>query len=239
MSTSPMASALPETEIESDPEQDLLEMSEDFDEMVRRISFAQDQLGRAYSLAVSRKLAEQAGYKNAWTYFSTRVRGLTRTMLNRYSLATIRWAPTFIHQYGMERLQALSTYVLHHGASDINATDPGVLKIRVPQPGGLEEVKTFAECGLEEMRRAVRGRRPPKTRVPVTDAVRTLFLESSFFRHFNGVAPVRLNVRTENGRSLVTVHDVPMAELERLIKALRAGLDEQPFALRDDSPPPA
>jgi hypothetical protein len=239
-----MANAMPETdpqpEIETDPTQELLEMSEDFDEMVRRISFAQDQLGRTYSLAVSRKLAEQAGYKNTWTYFSTRVRGLTRTMLNSYSSATLHWKPEFILNYGMERMQALSAYLRHHTAGDPHVTDPGLLKIRVPRPGSTDEVKIFAECSLEEMRRAARVRKTlAKARVPVADAVRTLFLENSFLQHFTGVAPVRLNVRTENGRSLVTVHDVPMAELERLIKALRAGLDEQPFALRDNSPPPA
>jgi hypothetical protein len=65
--------------------------------------------------------------------------------------------------------------------------------------------------------------------------VRWLYLGDSLNRHFKDVAPVRIDMRQENGMALVTVRDVPMAEMERLIKALRAGMDEQPFALKDEN----
>jgi len=44
--------------------------------------------------------------------------------------------------------------------------------------------------------------------------------------------PPRLNTRTQEGRTFVTLYDVPVEELERLIQALRAGVDAQPVTLR-------
>ena len=212
---------------------ELEEMSEDLNEMLRRSAFAQDQMGRVYFIAVSRRLAQQAGYKNAWDYFSRRVKGLTRATVNWYSHVTLAWGAEFTMKYGMERMRALNKYLYLHAASDPDAKDPGVLMIRVPQADGTEVMKAFTDCSVEEMRRALRPKpKPSAARLSVVEAVRILFLKDSLVRHFQGVAPVHLDVRNQDGRTLVSVQNVPLAEVERLMAALRAGLDAQPASLR-------
>jgi hypothetical protein len=109
--------------------------------------------------------------------------------------------------------------------------------IRVPLSDGTEAVKTFADCNLAELRRAARGRRKkPKARVPVPDEVRWLYLEHSIHENYPGrLNSVRTEMRYEDGKVLVNLRDVPLSEMEWLIKALRDGLDAQPFALRDET----
>jgi hypothetical protein len=51
----------------------------------------QNQLGLAYHSALSRKLAETAGYKNAWEFLSQNVKGLTRATLSTYTDAATYW----------------------------------------------------------------------------------------------------------------------------------------------------
>jgi hypothetical protein len=214
---------------------ELSDMREDFVEMLGRIAVAQEQLGRAYDYAQSKRLAQVAGFKNAWDYFSRHFKGLTREALDSYSSMTFHWKPEAIRHYGMDRLRVLSSYLWLHGPSHMGPPDPGVFLIRVPQPDGTLATKTFAECRLEEVQRALRPKPAPapRGRPSPTDSVRLLFLRDRLARYFEGLAEIRVDMRTEpDGRSFLTVQGIPMRELRRFLWAFQEGLGAQPLAVR-------
>jgi hypothetical protein len=91
----------------------------------------------------------------------------------------------------------------------------------------------LSECFVDEVRRTTRAvRSRGKARIAVTDAVRSLFLKDSIEQHFKDIATVRLNARNQDGKTLVTLYDVPVEEMERLVQALQAGMEAQPASLR-------
>jgi hypothetical protein len=97
--------------------------------------------------------------------------------------------------------------------------------------------KPFAQCSLEEIQRAARPRRAPTRGQPsLTDSVRLLFLEDKLTRYFQGLAEVRVGMRTQpDGKSFLTVQGIPMTELGRLITALQDGVGAQPVSLRAEN----
>jgi hypothetical protein len=231
MSTATRASVIGKDEAE----EQLSDMVGDFDEMLRRSAEAQRQMGLMYNHAVNNKLAQQAGYKNAWDYLGRHVKGLTKLTLERYGVENLLWSAEVTLKYGYDRLYALDHYIWRRGVTAPSG-DPGRMLIRVPQWDGTDAMKTFADCNLEELRRAARNRRSkPKPRVPVTDEVRWLYLDHSIHESYQELASVRTDMRYEDGKVLVTLKDVPLRAMEQLIKAIRMGLDAQPFVLRDET----
>jgi hypothetical protein len=72
----------------------------------------------------------------------------------------------------------------------------------------------------------------------VLDSVRWVYVKNSISQRFTGRFMVRTRMRYEYGMALVTVQDVPLKDLERLILALREGLAAQPTGLRDETTVP-
>jgi hypothetical protein len=182
----------------------------------------QNQLGLAYHSALNRNLAETAGYKNAWEYLRQHVKGLTRETLNVYTDAATYWGSSVTQKYGVERLKLLSRYLRANppGIGQWPDPDPGFLSIRVPQPDGSKVMKTFADCSLEEMRRAVSPPRPKPVweRVRVRERLRWLLLKELIPQRF---ATTEVRVRAEGDKAFVSFQEVPVAELEKLITVLQ------------------
>lgn len=214
-----------------DPRSELELARNNINQLVNQISGAQCQLGTLYNYVVSARLAEAVGYRNAWDYLSRSVNGISRTSLSMYSNVAAYIARDFVARYGMERIRAWLNYQRAIRAP-IPLTDPGGILLRVPLEGGWSKTRPLSDCNVDEVRRTTRAVRDrPKTRVAVTDAVRTLFLGESVSQHFKDVAAVRFNVRNQDGKALVTLADVPVAEMERLIQALQAGMEAQSASL--------
>jgi hypothetical protein len=194
----------------------------------------QNQLGLAYHSALTRRLAQTAGYKDAWEYLRHNVKGLTRGTLNTYTDAATYWGSDLTLKYGVERLRLLSTYLRANppGIGQWPDPDPGFLNILVPQPDGTVVRRTFANCSLEEMRRAVS---PPKPkfvweRVRVRDRFRLLYLKDRIPLRFQ--ATTRVRARAEGDKALVSFQDVPIAELETLIAVLQECLSWERSSLQ-------
>ncbi|WPB80993.1 hypothetical protein KYC5002_17895 [Archangium violaceum] len=197
----------------------------------------QNQLGLAYHSALSRRLAETAGYNNAWEYLSQNVKGLTRQTLTAYTDAATYWGSSVTQKYGVERLKLLPRYLRAHpyvGAWP--DSDPGFLNIRVPQPDGSVVVKSFADCSLEEMRRAVSPPRPKPAWEGVRrrERLRVLVLKELMPQRFLASAGVRF--RAEGERAFVSFQEVPVAELEALIVVLQECIAMEPSSLRAGNP---
>jgi hypothetical protein len=195
--------------------------------LVKQGSTAAHQIGTLYNYVVSRRLAEQAGYKSAQLFFNASVKALLQATLSTYGAVARSFSEEVCTQYGVYPLRALLRYMEVTGA--VPGADPGTLLIDVPVEGDKVLQKPFSACSVDDVERATRAKRtPPQEHVPVPDKARLLFLEDSLSRRFNGVAQVRFTSKSEDGQTILNVQGVPMGEVPRLIQALQEGLDAQP-----------
>ncbi|WPB80992.1 hypothetical protein KYC5002_17890 [Archangium violaceum] len=196
-------------------------------DLAQQGSTFQHQIGALYNHVVARRLAELAGYENAQAYFSKNVKALSQSTLGNYGIVARNFTVEDCMQYGMYRLRALLRYL-----EAIHATVPtdlSTLLLDVPKEDGKVEKKPFAECSVDDVERATRVKRaPPVSRVPIADQARLLFIADSISTQFEGVADVRLSSRTKEGKTLVSLQDVPMTELTRLMQAIQDGIDAEP-----------
>jgi hypothetical protein len=195
--------------------------------LTRQGSTANHQIGTLYNHVVDRRLAEIAGYKNAQAYFIANVKGLSQSTLSVYGAVARNFTEAVCTQYGMGNLRELLRYA--DAANTAIPEDPGAMSIQVPQEDGKVVTKSFAECSVDELERGTRAQRaPPVSRVPIADQARLLFLEDSIFTRFSGVAQVRFSSRSQGGKTLVSLQDVPMTELVRLTQAIQDGINAEP-----------
>jgi len=195
--------------------------------LAKQGSTSAHQIGTLWNYVVDRKLAEIAGYKSAQEYFSKYVKAFSQSTLTVYGTVARNFTEAICTQYGMGNLRELLRY-----AEVTNATlseDPGSMSIDVPQEDGKTVTKPFSECSVDELERATRAKRAPApARVPVADQARLLFFADSLDRNFEGVADVRFSSRSKSGKTLISLQDVPMTEVERLIRALQDGMNAEP-----------
>ena len=196
-------------------------------DLARQGSTFQYQIGVLYNHIVSRKLAELAGFGTAQAYFNQHVKALSQSTLGNYGMVARSFTVDTCTQYGMYRLRVLLRYL--EAISAVVPEDPGPLLIDVPQDDGKVVAKPFADCSMDDVERATRAKRSgPNVRVPVADQARLLFLADSIHTRFEGVAEVRFTSRSKEGKTLISLQDVPMAELARLTQALQDGMDAEP-----------
>lgn len=210
-----------------DTNMSLDEISITINNLVQQGGTTAHQIGTLYNQVVNRKLAELAGYKSAQEFFNLKVEALSQSTLSTYGTVARNFAEALCTNFGVYHLRALLRYVEASGV-EIDTGNPGPTPIDVPGDDGTVVAKPFAECSVDEVDRATRAKKAGvSVRVPVPDAARLLFLEDSLFQHFKGVAEVRFTARSEGGKTLLNLQDVPLSEVARLIQALQQGQEGQ------------
>lgn len=195
---------------------------------------SQWELGTLYNHIVDRKLAEFAGYRTTQQFFSQRIKALGQSTLSNYGAVARNFTDAQCEQFGMTNLRNLLRYAEAAGL-ELDRTNPGPTPVEFPGDDGKMHTSAFADCTIDMLERATKAKRTPApVRVPIPDAARLLFIEDSLLKNFAGIGPVRITSHSKEGKTLVNLSDVPMTELERLLLALREGLDAQPtFAPRE------
>jgi hypothetical protein len=181
-------------------------------------------IGKLYNYAVENKLAEKEGFESARQFFSQHVKALSQAMLSRCGTVAREFTEQACRAYGVTNLSALLTYA---GEVDLrpDGNDPGPTPIDVPQEGGGVVRKLFADCTVEELKRATkRLRKPTRATIPTPDATRVQFMRDALARHFSQGGNVRFNARYQRGKTLLSLQNVPLEEVERLAEALLDGL---------------
>jgi hypothetical protein len=205
----------------------LTQIKDAINSLAQQGSTFQYQIGVMYNHIVNKKLAELAGFGSVQAYFNQHVKALSQSTLGNYGMVARNFTVETCTQYGMYRLRVLLRYL-----EAINATvpeEPGPVVIDVPRDDGTVVAKPFAECSMDEVERATRAKRSgPTARVPVADRARLLFLADSLHNQFEGVAEVRFTSRSQEGKTLISLQDVPMTELARLTQALQDGMAAEP-----------
>jgi hypothetical protein len=209
------------------PDATLEQIAIDINDLIRQGSISQYQIGVYYNHVVEKRMAETGGYKNARDFFSKKVKALSQATLSAYGTVARNFPEETATRYGMFNPRALLTYAEVSGV--VVPHEPGPMPIDVPQEDGTVRQKPFADCTVDDVERATRARRTPaRPSVPVPDAARLLFIKHSVQQHFTGIADVNLSSRNEGGKTILNVQNVPMSELERLLAAVREGLDAKP-----------
>jgi hypothetical protein len=181
-------------------------------------------IGKLYNHVVATELAQKSGYASAQVFFSEHVKALSQATLSLYGTVAKEFSEPVCVAYGMNKLGALLTYEKLTKLK-LPEGDPGSTSIDVPGEDGAMQRMPFADCTLEDLKRALQHKRTSaKEPVPVGEAARVQFLRDSVLRHFKGNARVRVNARVHRGKTLVSMQDVPLSELERFAEALLDGM---------------
>jgi hypothetical protein len=183
------------------------------------------RIGQVYNYAVAEKLAEKHANKSAAEYFCEHIKALSQTALSICGTVANAFTDGACARYGVYNLYALISYAKAANIQ-LSKEEPGPTPIAVPKEDGSVETKAFADCTVEELKRATKHKRPKKGAEPSEqEQIRIQALKDSFARHFaEASSRTRVNSRVYMGKSYVTLQDVPVTELERLAEALADGL---------------
>ncbi len=189
------------------------------------------QIGLIYNYVVTHNLAEDAGYKDAPDFFAKELKELSRATLAAYGAVAREFSQEVCVQYGISRLGLLLTYEEATGKK-ADRNDPGLFPITVVDKDGATQEKSFANCSVVELRKALQRLRRPTSNMPIPkeDAERIKRYRDSLARKFTDKSSrIQLTARNQKGTILGTLRDFPLAEVDKVIEAL---MDAVPPAAR-------
>ena len=126
-------------------------------------------------------------------------------------------------EYGISRLSLLLTYEEASGQqADKNA--PGLFPIVVADKNGAPEQKTFANCSVADLRKALQRLRRPTSNLPIPqeDAALIKGYRESLARKFTEKSSrVQLAARNQKGVVILTLKDFALTDVRKVIEALK------------------
>jgi hypothetical protein len=182
------------------------------------------QIGKHYNHAVDNRLAEKAGFKNAPEFFTQQIKDLSRTTLVTYGAVVRVFNEEICGLYGMTTLSLVLVYAEAAG-SELDTNDPGTMLIQVPNSEGVAEEKFFGECTVADMRKAIQRLRRPTSSKPLPADIqgRVEQCRTVFTGYFPEKAGVRVEVRNQKGKAVVSLKNIPLEQVEQLAALLSTG----------------
>jgi hypothetical protein len=185
------------------------------------------ELGVLYNLVVDEGMAQDAGFKDAKDFFAKRLKGLSQSVLTTYGAVAREFSAEACEKYGAYSLYALLSYEKVAGI-EADANEPGPTVIVVPIEAGTVAQKPFAECTIEDLKLAVKYKRAPVSPPSSSgEDERAGFYRDTLMGYFPSNSRFRVNARMHRGKLLLSLEDVPEADLAKLIEALKAALGAQ------------
>jgi hypothetical protein len=181
------------------------------------------QLGWLYNYVVERELAQQGGFKDAQDFFAKEVKVVSQSTLTIHGAVARAFTATACVKYGIHRLYALLSYEKAAGLQ-ANGDEPGPTPVQVPQEDDTVAQKPFSECTVEELKQALKRLRTPRTPLPASATARVQLYRGALDRHFSADNHIRVSARLERGEVLLSLKDIPEAQLPTLIEALMDSL---------------
>jgi hypothetical protein len=182
-------------------------------------------MGQLYNYVVNTKLAEAAGYKDARAWCSEHLVDLSQAALTMYGAVAGAFSEPVARRFGVTCLALLLTY---EEAADleVNHEEPGSTLIDVPNEEGHVASKPFAQCSVEEMRRALQRKRKPTSSKPLPPeavALADQYREAVTSRFPKGTL-IKLQVRNHKGKAVVDLKGIPLDQMLRLAEAITSEL---------------
>ncbi|MBN1206453.1 MAG: hypothetical protein JXB05_16310 [Myxococcaceae bacterium] len=179
------------------------------------------RMGEHYNLLVESKLAEAAGYKGAQDYISKELRDISAATLRTYGAVAARFSEDVARQFGVIRLSLLLTYK-EAAAIQVDPREPGGTVIEVPGNNGEVKPTPFAQCGVEDLRKALQRLRKPASSQPLPEADLALAhrYREAVTGNFPKEVPVKVQLRNDGGTAVLDFTNIPLTQVLQLAQAL-------------------
>ncbi|MDY7231747.1 hypothetical protein [Hyalangium rubrum] len=182
------------------------------------------QIGWLYNYVVDRELTKNTHFKDAKEFFQQKVKVLSQSALTTYGAVARAFSAAACVKYGVYHLYTLLTYEkLANLVADGN--EPGPTAILVPQEDGTVAQKAFADCTMEELKAAVKHKRTPPTPLPENATARVELYRNSLEHHFGKENRVRVRARVDRDQLLISLQDIPEAQMSKVVEALMDSLN--------------
>jgi hypothetical protein len=177
-------------------------------------------MGQLYNHVVDSNLLKGTKYKNASDFFTDNIQEVSKATLLAYGAVARSFSQEACTQFGITRLRLLLTYKVA-AKIELNTADPGGTFIMVPVKDGEVKPKLFADCGVEDLRKALANLRTsddepmPAEEVALVDRYR-----EAITGRFSKDTPVRVQLRSHQGKAVVDFKGIPLSQLHTLTEAL-------------------
>jgi hypothetical protein len=113
---------------------------------------------------------KKAGFSDARAYFSQHLADLSQSSLTMYGAVAAEFSEPVTRRFGVTCLSLLLGYK-EAADVEVDRDQPGPTVMEVPDDKGHVTAKPFAQCSVEEMRRALRRKRNPASSKPLPPEV--------------------------------------------------------------------
>jgi hypothetical protein len=177
-------------------------------------------MGLLYNYLVDSKLLKGTSFKSPLEYICSNIHEVSRAALLAYGAVTRAFTQQVCAQFGVYRLRYLLTYK-DAAKIELNHDELGGTFILVPNKNGEVKPKLFANCSVEDMRQAIQHLRQGGSE-PIPDEERALvdqYREAVTGRFAQGT-PVRVQLRSHKGQTVVDFKGIPVLQVDKLTEAL-------------------
>jgi hypothetical protein len=177
-------------------------------------------MGQLYNYVVDSNLLQGTKHKNAADFFTANIQEVSKATLLAYGAVARVFSQEVCAQFGITRLRLLLTYKVA-AKIELNTADPGGTFIMVPAEEGQVKPKLFADCGVEDLRKALANLRTsdnepmPAEEVALVDRYR-----EAITGRFSKDTPVRVQLRSHDGKAVVDFKGIPLSQIHTLTEAL-------------------
>jgi hypothetical protein len=179
------------------------------------------RMGQLYNHVVDKRLAQKAGYKDAKDYFTQRLADLSQATLSTYGAVAQAFSEPVARRFGVTCLYLL---LIYKEAADVevNHEEPGGTLIEVPDDNGQVTSRSFGECSVEQLRRALQRKRKPASSKPLPPEAVALAEQcrEAVTGRFPKGTRVKVLMRNEKGKAVLDFKGIPVEQLGQLAAAL-------------------
>lgn len=178
-------------------------------------------VGLLYNYVVESDLLKGTGYKTALDFFCKNIQEVSRSALATYGAVARDFNQEVCARFGMTRLQLLLTYK-KAAQIELNHDEPSGTFIMVPGENDELTPTLFANCSVEDLRKALAHLRSPSSEKPIPPEERGLYdqYREGVTGRFSKGSSVRVLMRNQEGKGLITFKDIPVFEVDKLVEAL-------------------
>jgi hypothetical protein len=178
-------------------------------------------VGLLYNYVVESDLLKGTKHKTALDFFCDNIQDVSRSSLATYGAVARDFSQEVCIRFGITRLQLLLTYK-KAAEIELNHDDPGSTFILVPDKDGELKPTLFAQCSVENLRSALTHLRSSTEEKPVPAEERARYdqYRAGVTGRFPKGSSVRVLMRNEQGKGLITFKDIPISEVDKLVEAL-------------------
>jgi hypothetical protein len=177
-------------------------------------------MGQLYNYVLDSNLLQGTKHKNALDFFTDNIQEVSRATLSAYGAVARVFSQEVCAQFGITRLRLLLTYKVA-AKIELNTADPGGTFIMVPAEEGQVKPKLFTDCGVEDLRKALANLRTSNNEpMPAEEVALVDRYREAITGRFSKDTPVRVQLRSHDGKAVVDFKGIPLSQIHTLTEAL-------------------